>query len=157
MTDPYDRSERIAIRQDSGMPEREAIKMTDKRHYVLAHDTARRIAAAWCMNAPQGYHVRIEPPTRSLEQNARLWAMLSDVSRQVEWYGRKLCAEDWKHVFSASLQKLDVVPNLEGTGFVALGQSTSKMNKRELSDLMEIIAAFGVEHGVVFEDEKGAA
>ena len=30
MTDPYDRSERIAIRQDSGMPEREAIKLTDK-------------------------------------------------------------------------------------------------------------------------------
>jgi hypothetical protein len=127
----------------------------DKRHYVLAHDTARRIAAAWCMNAPQGYHVRIEPPTRSLEQNARLWAMLSDVSEQVQWHGRKLSTEEWKHVFSAALKQQEVVPNIDGTGFVVLGISTSRMTKRELSDLMEVISAFGAERGVKFNDERG--
>ena len=86
---------------------------------------------------------------RSLDQNAMLWAMLSAVSAQVVWYGKKLSAEDWKNVFSASLRKLDVVPNLDGTGFVALGQSTSRMTKREFSDLIELIQSFAAERGVV--------
>jgi hypothetical protein len=82
-----------------------------------------------------------------------MWAMLTDVSRQVEWYGKRLTPEDWKHVFSSSLRKLDVVPNIEGTGFVALGLSTSKMTKRELGDLMELIEAFGAERGVTFKEQ----
>ena len=125
--------------------------MSDHRHYILAHDTARRLAAAQCMLVPDGWHVRITPPTRSLDQNARLWAQLSDVSRQVDWHGRKLSSEEWKHVFSASLKSQDVVPGLDG-GFVVMAQSTSKMSKKELSDLMELIAAFGAQHGVIFKD-----
>lgn len=129
--------------------------MSDRRIYRLVHDTARRLAAAQCQFAPDGWIVEIKPATRTLEQNARLWAQLSDVSQQVEWYGRKLSSEEWKHVFSSSLKRQDVVPGLDG-GFVALGQSTSKMTKRELSDLMELIAAFGAQHGVKFNDERVA-
>ena len=124
-----------------------------KRHFILSHETARRAAAACCL-LPEyaGYHVRIEPPTRNLEQNAKLWASLTDISDQVEWYGRKLSPDDWKNVFTASLKKLEVVPNIEGTGFVALGLSTSKMSKKELSLLIELIEAFGAERGVKFND-----
>lgn len=94
--------------------------------------------------------VEFKPETRSLEQNARLWAMLTEISEQVDWYGRKLTPSDWKHVFTASLRKLDVVPNLDGTGFVALGLSTSNMSRREMADLQELMAAFGAERGVRF-------
>ena len=94
----------------------------------------------------------VRPETRSDAQNRRMWAMLADVSRDVDWYGRKLSAEDWKHVFSASLRKLSVVPNLDGTGFVALGLSTSRMTKAEMGDLMELMSAFGSERGVVWSD-----
>ncbi len=94
--------------------------------------------------------VSIKPETRSLAQNARLWAMLSDVSQQVEWHGRRLTPEDWKHVFTASVRKLQVVPNLDGSGFVALGMSTSQMTRAEMTELQELIAAFGAEHGVRF-------
>jgi hypothetical protein len=79
--------------------------------------------------------------------------MLNEIAEQVIWYGKKLDSESWKHIFTSSLRKMDVVPNLDGTGFVALGLSTSKMSKRELSDLMELISAFAAEHGVVFHDE----
>ena len=122
--------------------------MSNRRIYRLIHDTARRLAAAQCALAPDGYIVTIRPPTRSLEQNARMWAVLADISDQVEWYGRKLSPEDWKHIFSSSLKKMDVVPNLEGTGFVALGLSTNKMSKRELSDLMTLAAMFGDDRDV---------
>lgn len=94
--------------------------------------------------------ISIKPETRSLAQNARLWAMLSEVSAQVEWHGRKLSPEDWKHVFTASVRKLQIVPNLDGSGFVALGTSTSQMTRAEMSELQELIAAFGAEHGVRF-------
>ena len=91
----------------------------------------------------------IRPETRSLQQNARLWAMLTDISQQVDWYGRKLSPENWKHVFSAALKKQDVVPGLDG-GFVVLGLSTSKMTVGEMADLQTLMEAFGAENGVRF-------
>jgi hypothetical protein len=93
--------------------------------------------------------VEIKPETRTLAQNARLWAMLTDVSKQVNWYGRKLSEEEWKHVFTASLSKQDVVPGIDG-GFVVLGKSTSKMTKPEMSELQQLIEAFGAQQGVRF-------
>lgn len=99
--------------------------------------------------AGQRLIVDVKPETRSLAQNSRLWAMLTDISRQVDWYGRKLSPEDWKHVFSASLKKQDVVPGVDG-GFVVLGTSTSRMTKREMCDLQDLMTAFGAERGVKF-------
>lgn len=122
--------------------------MTDKQLFRLINIDVRRRAANAVMSAPEGHIVRVTPPTRSLEANAALWAMLADVSAQVVWHGRKLDSESWKHVFSSSLQKQDVVPNLDGTGFVVMGISTSKMTKREMSDLLELIQSFGAQQSV---------
>jgi len=119
-----------------------------KQLFRLINIDVRRRAANAVMSAPEGHIVRITPPTRSLEANAALWAMLADISAQVVWHGRKLDSESWKHVFSSSLQKQDVVPNLDGTGFVVMGISTSKMTKREMSDLLELIQSFGAQQGV---------
>jgi hypothetical protein len=99
--------------------------------------------------AGQRVVVEIKPETRTLAQNARLWAMLTDVAKQVNWYGRKLSEEEWKHVFTASLAKQEVVPGIDG-GFVVLGKSTSKMTKPEMSELQQLIEAFGAQQGVRF-------
>lgn len=101
--------------------------------------------------APVGWKVTIEEPKRSLDQNAKLWAMLTDVSRQVVWYGSKLTNEEWKDVFSAALKKQKVVPSLDG-GFVVCGQRTRLMSKSEFSELLELIYAFGAEKKVVWSD-----
>jgi hypothetical protein len=122
----------------------------EKQIYRLVHAEARRRAVEAVQRADDGMVVRISPATRSLEQNAALWARLGDVAAQVVWHGRKLDATAWKHIFSSSLKQQEVVPNLDGTGFVVLGQSTSKMTKAEMSDLLELISAFGAEHGVVW-------
>lgn len=94
-------------------------------------------------------HLTLKTETRSLAQNARLWAMLTDVSRQVVWHGKKLAPEDWKCMFSAALSKQRVVPGLDG-GFVVLGESTSQMTIAEMCDLQTLIEAFGAEHDVRF-------
>jgi NinB protein len=123
--------------------------MSERQVFVMAHDTARQMAVRAVTRAPAGYVVEVKPKTRTLDQNARMWAMLAEIAQQVEWHGQKLAAEDWKHVFSASLKQQRAVPGLDG-GFVVLGQSTSKMTIREMSDLMEVASAFGAQHEVRF-------
>ena len=97
----------------------------------------------------------LQPEKRSLPQNSRMWAMLADVSRQVNWHGQKLEPSEWKDVFTAALKRQKVVPGIDG-GFVVLGSSTSKMNKGEMSELMELMAAFAAQHGVRFSCAEAA-
>ena len=92
-------------------------------------------------------------PSRSDLQNKKMWSMLRDISTQVEWHGQYLSDEDWKHIFSAIIEKQRVVPGLEG-GFVVLGSSTRKKNKKWFSDLFELMYAFGAENGVRWKDES---
>lgn len=118
---------------------------------VQAHKAiveAYRHAKAWLM-AGHRLTLEIRPEKRSDAQNRRLWAMLTEISQQVDWYGQKLTPEEWKHVFSASLKRQKAVPGLDG-GFVVLGQSTSKMTKSEMSELQQLMEAFGAERGVKF-------
>lgn len=86
---------------------------------------------------------------RSDAQNRRMWAMLRDIARQVEWYGQKLSDEDWKHIFSASVQKQHAVPGLDG-GFVVLGVSTRKQSKKWFADMFDVMEAFAAERAVKF-------
>ena len=101
--------------------------MSDRKIYRLVHDTARKLAAAQIMLAPDGYVVDIRPPTRNLDQNSLLWPWLTAISKGVDWYGKKLTNEEWKDVLTASLKRERVVPGING-GFVVLGQHTSKMS-----------------------------
>jgi NinB protein len=109
-------------------------------------------ACRWVRQAPIGSRVEFKAPRRSLPQSDKMWAMLTDIARQVDWYGQKLTPEDWKDVMSASLRKARVVPGLDG-GFVPLGMRTSDMSKAEMSALIELIYAFGAERGVIFGGE----
>ncbi len=123
-----------------------------RRTFHLVHKQARQRALEALQDAPDGYVVTIHEPTRNLEQNAALWAALSDISKQVEWYGQRLTPEEWKDVFTASLKRQKVVPGLDG-GFVVCGLSTSKMGKSEFSQLLDLAYAFGAEKEVKFHDQ----
>lgn len=91
----------------------------------------------------------IKKEKRSNKQNKKLWATLGDISRQVDWYGDKLSPVDWKVMLTASLRKQRAVRGIDG-GFVVLGESTSKMDKAEMSELLELAMAFGAQQGVQF-------
>ena len=123
-----------------------------KRIWKLTGEVAKKAACREILAAPEGYVVTLAEPNRTLDQNSLLWPLLTEVSKQVDWYGNKLTADEWKDVFSASLKRQKVVPGLDG-GFVVCGQSTSRMSKREFSDLVELIYAFGAERGVVFSGQ----
>ena len=126
--------------------------MSDNKMFRFVHIEARRRAAAYCMIAPEGSIAEFKDATRTIEQNSKLWPMLDDISKQVEWYKNWLSREEWKDFFSAIILKQKVVPNMEGTGFIAVGGRTSKMSKKMFSEMIELIYAFGSEHGVVWSD-----
>ncbi len=124
---------------------------------ILDKPAERQRAARWCATAEKGTRVTFQQPKRTNDQNARMWAMLTEVARQVPWHGIKLPADDWKLVFLDALKReVRLVPNLDGTGFVNLGRSSSDLSKAEFSDLFLIIEAFGAEHGVTFEEPSSA-
>jgi len=89
--------------------------------------------------------------------NRKMWAMLKDVSEQVIWHGKKLTTEDWKCLFSASLEKQRAEPGLDG-GFVVMAVSTRKQSQKWFNDLFELMHAFGAEHDVRWteQDKCGA-
>lgn len=123
----------------------------------LTGDAARRAAIREINAAPAGHVVTISEPKRSLEQNAKMWAMLVDISSQLVWHGKRLSQEDWKCLFSARARKefLNIVPNIDNDGFVALGMKTSDMTIKEMATLIEIIQAFGESNGVIWSGYEG--
>jgi hypothetical protein len=123
----------------------------DRQVFRLVHATARQMASRACIQAPDGYVVEIKPRTRSLDQNAKMWAMLADLSRQIEWYGQSLTSDEWKDVLTAALKKQKAVPGIDG-GFVVIGARTRNMTIREMSDLVELMYAFGAERDVKWTD-----
>jgi hypothetical protein len=125
---------------------------------ILANDQIRQRAVTWCQKAPEGTRLEFKAPKRTLPQNARMWAMLTDVAQQVPWHGLKLSPDDWKLIFLDALKReVRMVPNLDGNGFVSLGRSSSDLTKEEMGDLMTLIEAFGAQHGVKFLDDRSAA
>ena len=89
----------------------------------------------------------IEEEKRSHEQNALLWSVLTDLSKQVVWHGEKLTKDEYKDLLTAGLKKQRAIPGIDG-GFVVLGSSTSKMTKQEMTDLITLAHAFGDEREV---------
>jgi hypothetical protein len=112
----------------------------------------------WATKAPEGTRIEFKRSKRSIPQNDRMWAMLTDVARQLEWHGQRLTPDDWKLIFLDALKReARVVPALNGDGFVNLGRSSSDLSKEEMGDLIDLIGAFGSQHGVEFADPKARA
>lgn len=125
---------------------------------VLVTPAIRQKAAHWAAMAPEGTRVDFKAPKRSLPQNDRMWAMLTEVAAQLPWHGIKLSADDWKLIFLDALKReLRMVPNIDGSGFVNLGRSSSDLSKEEMTGLIDLIHAFGAGHGVVFHDPESHA
>lgn len=120
--------------------------------------------------------VVIQEPKRSLEQNALLWAVLHDLTEQVGWRkerirgnellragayvafadepaARKLSPEIFKDLLTAALKSPQMYRGIDG-GLVAIGLSTSRMSKRQMSELIELAFAFGADKGVVFTEPR---
>jgi hypothetical protein len=120
---------------------------------VLTTDEARQKAVTWVNKAPVGTRVEFKASKRSLPQNDRMWAMLTDIAAQKEHGGRKYTPDQWKVLFlSACGQEVQFIPALDGKTFLPWGQSSSDLSKQEMTDLIEFMLVWGSENGVTFQD-----
>jgi hypothetical protein len=126
------------------------------RALIVLNGTAERErAAAWVRKAPPRTRIEFKGPKRTIPQNDRFWAMLTDVATQLPWHGMKLSPDDWKLILLDALKReMRMVPNIDGNGFVNLSRSSSDLSKAEMSDLMELVSMFGAQHGVKFHDDE---
>ncbi len=123
---------------------------------VVRTRSDRDKAALWVAKAPVGTRITFAASKRTIPQSDFMWSMLTDIAQNVEWHGLKLRPEKWKLIFLDALKaELQMVPNLNGDGFVNLGRSSSDLSKEEMSDLIELIRSFGANHNVTFIDQRG--
>lgn len=133
----------------------------EKRMFVMAHEEARRRAMSAVADAPAGWVVEVKPKTRSLEQNALLHALCGQVAKRKVWMGRRIEGTDWKRLFVDGYLRekhqggFSVVPSLDGTGVVSVGEPTRSMSKADMTELIEYIQAWCAENGI--EVERGEA
>jgi 5-methylcytosine-specific restriction endonuclease McrA len=81
---------------------------------------------------------------RSLEQNAKMWALLTEFSQQLEHGGRYYEPERWKAILlHAWGQEIEFLPSLDGNTFIPYGNQSSKMSKRDMISFLEFILAEG--------------
>lgn len=127
----------------------------------LTGDLARRSACNRIMEAQEGHVVTIAEPSRSLEQNAMLHPLLTDIANQCEWMGKKRPMLQWKVILVsahaiATGAPAEMVIGIEGE-VVNLRESTAAMSKKRFSSLVEYVLAWGANNGVVFSGERMAA
>lgn len=120
--------------------------MSEKQLFILKHPQARQRAAQAVLKATEGFAVRITPPTRSLEQSAKLHAICGDLARQLPYSGKKRTLEQWKQLLCsghsiATQENAEIVPGLEAE-WLNLRESTASMSVSRMSSLIEYALAY---------------
>ena len=122
---------------------------------IIINDTVRATAVRWANVAPIGTTVKFIKPKRTLSQNNRMWAMLTDVATQTTLRGNKLTPERWKYVFMQALgHELEFQEGIEPGQYFPIGHSTKALSKEKMGELMDYIECFGSEQGVMFKGQE---
>ena len=124
-----------------------------KRYFVLSHDLARFNAKKAIDEAPEGYCVEVKSTKRTLEQNSKLHALLTDIAVTVEWAGQRRDVETWKRLLTAAWcrargEPIEMLPALDGNGVDIVFRRTSELTKNEMIELIEYIMAWAIDHDI---------
>lgn len=118
---------------------------------ILKTGYQRQLACHLVEKAPVDAVVKISAPTRTSDQNAKMWAMLSDISRSKP-EGRQHTPEVWKCLFMNALgHETAFEMGLDNKPF-PVGFSSSRLSKSQMSDLIEFIYSYGAKHDVKWSE-----
>lgn len=123
---------------------------------VLDTEGQRRKASDWVWAAKNGSRVEFKGPKRTLDQNSLMWALLTDIAVHMrKTRGLDYSTEDWKHIFLHGWgREVKFLPALDGKGVVPIPQSSSDLDKEEMTDFIEYILKEGTEREVVFHNKN---
>lgn len=133
--------------------------MEGRQSYILLNDRIKANAIEAVRQAPEGYSVVISEKPRTMDQNAKMWAMLQDIAI-AEPDGRRWVKETWKSAFMHSLgHQVQFCEGLDHSGPFPLGFKTSKLTVKQMADMITCIQEYGDRHqikwSVPIEKEKG--
>ena len=120
---------------------------------IIHHNRHREMLHRLIEAAPLGALVSIMTSVRTTDQNSKMWAMLGELALQ-QPDGRKHTPEVWKCIFMQGLgHKVRFEIGLDGEPF-PVGFRSSRLTKRQMSDLIELIYWYAGQHGVIFSDDE---
>jgi len=124
---------------------------------ILRGQSQRELAHRLIDMAGADFVVNIREPNRNTDQNAKMWAMISDVSRaKVE--GRHWTTDTWKAAFMNALgYQCQFESALDGSGVFPIGMKSSALSVREMSDLIMVIQEYGDRHGIEWHERSREA
>jgi hypothetical protein len=128
-----------------------------KKVFRLVHDQARRLAAEFCMIAPDGWIARFSESTRTLDQNSKFHAICGDIAKSgIEFAGKKRTDNQWKVLLVsghavATGEEAEIIPGLENE-FVNIRESTALMSVKRGASLIEYSLAWCAANGVRIND-----
>jgi hypothetical protein len=106
----------------------------------------------WVDAAPVGYRVEFKEPSRSLEQNSRMWSLLAIIAKEARINGIAYQADQWKCIFMKAMgREVQFLPTLDGTQFFPTGLRSSDLSVREMSDLQTFMESWAAENGIDLE------
>lgn len=134
----------------------------ERSTYVLKDRETRHAVALVVNSAPLGTKVEIGEESRTARQNRAIHGLIGQIMKQrPRHHGVKLSLPAYKAIFMAGLgEEAEWVPNLDGTGMVPVGLSTSALTVRQFNALMEFIFAWCAREGLTvkhFDDGQGGA
>lgn len=145
-----------------------------KRIFRLVNETARKGAARECLEAPDGYVVTISEPVKRRIQEEKYHAMIGDIADQCLFMGRKWSREEWKRLLIDAYVRVsrenakaegkpdpfsgqgEIVPALEGGGFVQLGVQSRKFKVKQAAEFIEYLLDYGENNLVVWTEPEAA-
>ena len=99
--------------------------------------------------APVGYRVEIKEPKRTIDQNSRLWPLLTCFSLAkpvINGIRRVHTPDQWKVILlSAWGREVQFLPGLDGSSVVPYGQSSSDLSVSEMVSFQDFIEATAAE------------
>lgn len=115
---------------------------------ILTGQRQRDFAKRLVSDAPEMWVVSVKEGTRTLDQNAKFWAMLTDIAR-AKPEGRVMRPDLWKCAFMSALgHEVQIINGIDGNPPFPADYRSSRLSKREMADLITFMQEYGDRHGV---------
>lgn len=122
---------------------------------ILSGPKQREFAHKLIQSAPPGAKVTVAGPKRTISQNSRFWAMLSEISAAKPG-GKFYTPEVWKALFMSALgHELRLIEGLNGEPF-PVGFHSSNLTVKQMIDMQEFMAAWAAQNSITLtsKDEE---
>lgn len=101
--------------------------------------------------APAGSVVKLSPPARSIPQNDKMHAMLTELAK-AKPDGRSMPVHKWKALaMDLAGCKPEWERSLDGESMVCVGYKSSRLSKEEMSKVIDAIDWYAADHGVALK------